>query len=250
MKVKSHKVSEIVLILINMVCFLFTLVAVRDMHVSQGVGLFFCVMVGAGDKAIFDIGVDIVCALALLTLIILPCAGFRKIKPEAVFRFFSVFLAVMPVLSLAYLVHLPDGPQTFAIRESISNGNVLKSIAETGGALYSVIVILIPMMILFMGLKTIYKKQNEKENAFIFGIREWSALGLCIFLVIGSWVFPGLENLLCFGLAYILLIKTFAIWESVVDRNDHVRNFSFILYGGCMMRGIFLLIRMMSMNHI
>ena len=106
------------------------LVALHDMQTALGVGLYISICAGAKDRMVYDMATDMVLLVALILLIGIPCLVKKDKKMEAFLRFLLVFLAFMPQLSPAYLVHFFNEKDLFQIRPAFSDGEVVLGFLE------------------------------------------------------------------------------------------------------------------------
>lgn len=81
-----------------------TVLSLHDMQVSEGIGLYFAIKLGKNDRRIFDILADMVVLIGFFLLTWIP---FRSVKktPEHFFRIMVSYLALMPGISTAHILH-------------------------------------------------------------------------------------------------------------------------------------------------
>ena len=94
----------------------------HDMQTAEGAGLYLAIKAGAEDRRMYDFAVDAAGMLCLLVLLLLPCFLQKRLRPAPFLRFASASLAFLPVMSMASLVHLADGTEKLAIRQTFFTG--------------------------------------------------------------------------------------------------------------------------------
>ena len=100
----------------------------HDVAVAQGAGLYYAMQVGSQDRLPYDIIVDICGLVGYLIAIILPPVLLARKSLKALFRFEAAYLAFMPFLYPAMLVHLFDGHSLLAVEFDLFwNANLLFS---------------------------------------------------------------------------------------------------------------------------
>lgn len=79
-------------------------------------------------------------------------------------------------------------------------------------------------------------------------MKTWYAylLGAWGVLAVGAILFSGLEQLLVFIMFYFVLVICFDAWERLLGASKEFTSWSGILFGGLLLRGIYLLMELMS----
>lgn len=137
MGAKLQKYDKWIAALLSAGVLAITLIALHDMQYSQGIGLYLSMQAESQNRIMFDVLTDIVVCISLIMLIWLPCMFLKHRNAKAFFRLLVAFLAFMPKLSMAYLVHLVDTPGVFALRMSLLEGRVSDAFFEGCGAVYA-----------------------------------------------------------------------------------------------------------------
>lgn len=190
----------------------FVVSTMYEMQKAEGVGLYFALKAGM-ERGGFDVAVGVAAALALLLFTGLPCLILRHRSVCAAFRFFVCFTALMPRLSMAYLLHVfASGVRTvsygrllFIIQTVIPFGCVLLAVLATG--------------------EKPWKKWYTVCCAAAAALSAVSAV----------WESEALGAVI----TYLLLLICFDVWERVLKLYPTFVNFSWIIFGGMWIRTVY-----------
>lgn len=218
-------------------------IALHDMQTALGVGLYISIYAGAEDRVVYDIVTDVAMLIALILLIGIPSLFNKKQKIEKFTRFLFVFLAFIPQLSPAYLVHFFDTNDLLQIRLEFIEGEVIAGVLEGLKYSASLLQMIIPMFCLLLLFCSIKEKKIIKPFYYVL-------IGLGLFMEIGIMFFPGIDELLCFVMTYCLLLVMFDMWEGLLREYSGMNTWGWILFGGLGLRGIYRLLEMMRQFHI
>lgn len=105
--------------------FLMILLTVHDMQTAQGVGLYLSMLGNYGSREIIDIIVDATSAVLLALLLAVPCFLMGRLNAESFFRLLAAYLALLPGVDLAAIVHIFDPPGIFSLSHALAEGDVL-----------------------------------------------------------------------------------------------------------------------------
>lgn len=187
----------------------------HQMQTSEGVGLYYALKAGM-DREGFDVAVDVIIALALLMLVGLPCLILRHCERGAFLRFLVAFLAFMPRLSTAYLVHWFDASTWIVDHQN--QMSVLRTVIPFGCVLLAAV--------------SVYEKPWKR----------WYT-GFCLAAVVlgaggGFWE----TELLGAVMTYLLLLVCMDAWERLLKLCPKLKEWNWILTGGLWLRAIYCLL--------
>lgn len=235
--------------------------AINDMQTAEGVGLYFflklegdhliydLVVNAAGDRLLndlpddaagaflpsdmavdaagarlpYDLAVDAAGALGLLLLTALPCLFLRHRSASCYFRILIAFLAFMPMLSMAYLLHPLAAEETFSLRY------FLPALQMTA-----------PFMCLLAAALSLDGAGAVRKRWY----------GVCclaaVLLLLAAFCVPSLQQLLFFVLTYLLLLICFDLWERLFLQYPALNRWGGLLFGGLGLRALYVLLTVMS----
>lgn len=252
MKEKLLKKNNWILACISLGLFAFLFVAIHDVQSAQGVGLFLSMKAGAADRLPFDLAVDVAAVFGAAVLVLIPCLLLKWRSLASVLRLFIAFLGFMPVLDLAQLVHLIMGNTKPELSAALRSGDLWTAFIEGAEFSVSLLQMIIPMLVLLLavsffdgnGKNDSVDCQNGGQNV----IKRWYFVALIIGAVaeICVFLFPNMAFLLCFVMAYVILLIMFDLWEKLVVIYPGLGTWGWILFGGLGLRGIYRLLELMS----
>lgn len=216
---KAARYTNWIAVLLGLTAFLGALSGVHEMQMAEGIGFYWAIKTGA-ERQTFDILTDLSAAFVMILLVVLPCAILKYKNVSAVFRFLTGFLAFMPSLSMAYLIHLFDEGGREADPEFI----------------LSVLSLLLPFAcLLLLGVGCFEKPWK----------RWYGVLGLTAFaLGLGTlWE----TKVLGFLLVYVLLVVCFDAWERLFMLCPRLKTFGWILFGGLWLRAVYCVLLLRSL---
>ena len=244
----------------SLVTFLIVLRTLHDMQTAQGVGLYLSILGGYDSRILFDVLVDVLGLVLLALLLWIPCflLGYRNSK--SFFRLLAAYLALLPGVDLAALVHVFDPPGLFHLPQALVEGDVLNVFLTGMKEINPVLRLWLPIFcLLLMGDRMMERK----------GLKRWQIriLWFQIPLLLGVFLFPAISSFLAFVMQYLLLIVCFGIWEGWNSdliqgkkrpdghpyhdaeqswNHSRVRLWGMVLFGGFWLRGLYLMIEVMS----
>ncbi len=232
----------------------------HDMQTAEGAGLYLAIKAGAEDRRMYDFAVDAAGMLCLLLLLLLPCFLQKRLRPAPFLRFASASLAFLPVMSMASLVHLADGTEKLAIRQTFFTGWPGAALLEWLGELLPALSVGLPVLILAFGMAG---KAGSPENMAGKAERAGSfektrphpwlprAAGLAaLALSAVSLLFPALSDICVYLIVYLLLAAAFSLWEKLHDAHPGLNAWGWILFGGFWLRAVERMLEIMSVYHL
>ncbi len=210
--------------------FLLAYLTLHDLATAQGIGLYFAIMQGTENRAIFDIVVDVVGMLLLLTVLLTPCFVLKHRGVDSLLRLMVVYFAILPSIGMGTLVHLFDGHNLWVISfDWTLNLNIFCSFLQ----------LIIPLLVV---LGYFYKQKG-------FTVQKWQlcAFGSLIVLGMGVLFLPELSEVLLQLCYYMLLLVAFDWWERLFTRTElYEKVILWLLFGvfGC--RGCLRMLELMS----
>lgn len=241
---------------------LFACLTFHDMQTSEGIGLYFAMRAGAQNRKIFDFLADGARMLCLWAAVFLPCFVSGRRRPDAFFRLLAAYLAFLPTVSAASLVHLADGTEKIALRAAVSAGEWGGALAEGLAVMAPALSAGVPLLLLAAGARKMWGEsgvgaenaQREAGSGLGAAARGKAGSGLgaaaCLLAVAGAVLFPALAELCAYALAYVLLLYGFGLWERLWDAEPELRTWGWILFGIFWLRGVYRMIEVMSVYHI
>lgn len=230
-------------VIVSMAMLGVTLIAMHDMQMALGVGLYISICAEAEERLVYDLVTDGLMFAALVLLVLMPSIKRRGRRIEGFFEFLLLFLAFMPQLSPSYIVHLFNNSELFEVRRSFAEGDILVGVLEGIEYSASMLQMLVPLLVFVCigyGLK---KRPILKSSYLVIG-------GVLLLTEIGILVFPGFAELLCFLMTYGILIVIFDVWNSLTDEYKNMSIWKWILFGGLGLRSVYRLLEMMSQYHM
>lgn len=218
-------------------------VALHDMQTAVGAGLYLSFQAGAADRTMYDWIVDVAMIVSVVLLVGAPCILQRHRKTDSFLRLLFAFLAFMPRLSPGYCVSIFDNEVLFELRIAFKEGNILIGLLEGAEFSASLLEMVVPMFCLLLAAVGIQGKQVVKRWYFVVLIP-----GLAMEL--GIFLFPNLAELLCFGVAYCILLLMFDLWENLTKEYMGMNTWGWILFGGLGLCGVYRLLDLMSHFHM
>ena len=163
MRKKLQKTENWIYCILSVGLLGFLAVAMHDVQRAQGIGLYYSIQAGADSRIVFDLLVDVTVMVAVVLLLIIPCMVLKRKKPASFLRLLVTFLAFMPRLSLAYLVHLDDTVKTLELRPSLKEGALLTAFLEGTSFSVSLLQMVIPMFFLLVAALSLEGKEVIKR---------------------------------------------------------------------------------------
>lgn len=235
---RLHKYNNWIMGILALFLLAFAAAAIHDMQTAEGVGLYFALKKGT-DRQPFDLAADIAALLGLLLLTLLPCVPPAHRSIAVYFRMLTAFLAFMPKLRLAYLIHLFDTEADYSLEPLLF---VLQTVAP-----------LLCLLAIAMSLQGDAASEHEKliDGSNVSWIRpawkKWYSMccAAAALSAAAAFFLPSQQPLFDFVLAYLLLLVCFDLWERLYRRYPALNRWGWILFGGLALRAVYVLTEIM-----
>lgn len=216
--------------------------ALHDVQMAQGAGLYLSIQF-QGNRSTYDFLVELAGMLLLFVAILIPCLAFKRVRPDSIFRFLSVYLALIPMVYPATLVHLTNTLKDLQFRDFGAVPNpateVLAGIADT----LFLFRMVIPFLVILLAINHAHAPAKLQKWQVVVLIAE-------TFFILLYFLLPGLAEETAYFMNYFLLIWCFYEWEIICEQNPRFALWGNILFGGCLLRGIYRIIDLMSNSHL
>ena len=219
--------------------FVMILLTMHDMQTAQGVGLYLSILGGYKSRIIFDIIVDVLGMILLAIYLFVPCFLLGRLNIKSIFRLLAAYLALLPGVDLGKLVHIFDTSEAFSQGQPFVEGGFLASFLSGMREISPVLRLWLPVFCLMLIGNRIIGSIELKRW-------ERNILWLQIPLLLGVFLFPSISPYLSFIMQYLLLIICFDIWERWYKVSSNIEKWGAILFGGLWLRGVYLMIEVMS----
>lgn len=197
----------------------FVVITLHEMQKAEGIGLYWALKAGM-ERGCFDIAVDMAVALVLILLTGLPCLILGHRSLSACFRFLIGFVAFMPRLSMAYLIHLFDaGIQTVSYNRLLF---VLQTVVPFGCVLFAVM--------------AVYEKPWKR----------WYTVCCVAAAILGVASSVWESEAISAVMIYLLLLISFDVWERLLKLRPKFIGLSWILFGGMWVRAVYCMLYVRS----
>lgn len=231
------------ILLVTGISFLLCCLTLHDIQTAQGVGLYLSMQFQQDNVSLFNLLVDCLGMLLLLTVLFLPCLMFKRMRIDSFFRFLSVYLAFIPTIRPASLVHLGNTLANLTTRPIFSTEKPWAALL--GGATDIVLLFrsVLPLLLILFWIN---------QAATPGKIKKWQ-IGIIVAEVIFAalhLLFPDLTTETAYFMNYLLLVWCFFEWEKICDRFPGFANWGMILFGGCWLRGIYRMLELMSIANL
>ena len=247
-------------IFLSAVTLMFAAMVLYDMQTSEGIGLYFALKAGAQDRIMYDLAAAAVGMLLLLAALVIPCILLKRLQPASFFRLLCGYLAFLPSVSTSELLHLLIGTYGITVRPELLNGNPGFALKEGLAAVAPALALAVPLLLLAAAVEKnalvttggeSVPNPSAKQRGFLGLNSGWCVvLVVQVLLVILAVLFPVLTTHCSFLCRYLLLLEGFVIWERLWDKYPGLNTWGWILFGGCFLRGLYMMMEVMSMYHI
>lgn len=231
------------LILVSLLgSFMLAFYTFHDLQTAEGAGLYLSITFHHSSRVFFDAVVDLAGIILLLFVTILPLLIMKRISLDSYFRFFSIYLAFMPIVHPGNVVHLMDALRSISIRPNLLNGHLLDYIFQDLFPLFDMLKWFLPFVLLIYAL-------NKSSNNLKTTYRIWFAIFILLFLL----CFCLIENIafvFLYLVYYLLFLWCFKEMETFFIRFPIFALWSNILFFGCLLRGIYRMLQLISITHI
>lgn len=220
--------------------------ALHDMQRSEGIGLYYASVLGQAGASWTGAAVEAGGMLLLLVLLLCPCILFHRRTWGSFLRILTAYLAFMPTISLAYLVHLASGAQQVRCSEALLNGSLGQALLE--GVSGAAVMLSAGIPLLLLTAFAIEEGDGERKRKVF---RKWiPAAAVWGVLLILAVVFPALKEICTFFVRYLLLLYGFPLWEHLLEVRPQYKSWGWIIFGSFGLRGIYIIAEVMSVYHM
>lgn len=213
--------------------FLLSCLAFHDIQTAEGVGLYIAILLQRENRIPFDLLVDVLGAVALLLCVTIPCIGRSDAKKKLAFLMVA-YVALMPTVSPASLIHLFSDPENYRICGSV------EELLQGAGRLAPIAGFWIPILCLLSAADRLHGKIRKPGN------RQRILLIVQVILAVFVLLLPGFASHLSFVMQYLLLLLTFGIWERMHENAEKYSFWELFLFLGLWLRGGYVLLELMS----
>ncbi len=218
------------------------LYTLHDLQTAEGAGLYLSILYGQANRTPFDVLVDIMGMLLLLALLLLPCLLLKHLRLASFFRLLSVYLAIMPIVHPGNAVHLSSALLDLSLRENLLKGNLLEILFTDCVPAFELLKFILPFLLLLLAINRAQSITGFQKARFFFP---------CIIIVFVLYLlFDGIAEIALYLLYYLLLIWSFAEWEAACKHSTRFANWSLIIFVGCLLRGIYRMLELISHTHL
>lgn len=237
------KYSGFCYILFSVIMLLLCLLAYHDMQTAEGVGLYFALKAGNSSRLPFDIAADVVRMGSILLFLILSCVCTGHKGCGVFFRLLSVWVALMPMVSMGALVPLTEGFGGQLWTLSLKESRIVDSF-WWGETEFGVLLLLwLPMLcMLAAGLVS----SGQKLMLRWYKV----CLAAVVLLLVMILMFPGLFAVWQFLVCYALLLCCFDMWERLQEGSVEWRKWSILLFALMWLRGVWRMLELLSVSHV
>lgn len=222
--------------------------ALYDVQTAQGVGLYLSMQFGIPHTSMMDILSTAAFMVLLLLLIILPGISLKHRSVASCLRFLSLYLAFIPVISTAYLIHLKDNSVLFNLHPAFSSVPFKQVWTDAFACLAPLLQLMLPGLILLYGCYFALSRSMEQTvpTKTLFPIWHRVFILISLLLLIPVSLFPELTPVSEFIIWYLLLLIGFDLWEKMITGKPHLQFASHIITAVLIFRSIYRLLELMS----
>lgn len=230
------------------------LLTLHDMQTAEGTGLYLAFQAGTRERGPYDLLVDLAGMMCLAGLVLLPCILLKQREPESFFRFLAAYLAFLPTVSTAALVHLLDGTEDIVIRQSLLEGNLPEALREGMAGIIPLLQVGVPVLVLAAALCREAGEgkpgKAENEGKRVAGKAAWAAMAAVLLLIFPAVVFPALTDICVYVIFYALLVYGFRLWGKLEAAYPGFRTWGWLLFVFFWFRGLDRMLEVMSIYHL
>ncbi len=214
----------------------------HDMQTAEGAGLYLSILYGQTNRVPFDILVNIMGMLLFLALLLLPCLLLEHLSHASFFRLLAVYLALIPTAHPGNAVHLSNALFNLSFRESILQGNFLKILFVECVPVFETLKLILPFLLLLTFMNsTLHISGFQKKKI-------WLPCILVLFIL--YLLFDCIAETTLYLLHYFLIVWCFGEWEATCKHSPRFANWSMILFIGCLLRGVYRMLELISHAHL
>ncbi|MCM1118235.1 MAG: hypothetical protein NC543_02600 [bacterium] len=213
--------------------FLMACIALHDRQTAEGVGLYFAIALQREDRLVFDLLVDGLGAAALLLLVTVPCAVGRADKLMKICLLLVAFVALMPAVSPASLLHLFSNPDNYRICKGVKELMTSASLLAPAAGGY------LPVFCLLLAAGRLHGSGRISVRQRVFLVAQPA-------LAVLALMFPGFAPHLSFVMQYLFLLAVFEAWGRLHENAESFSVWEIVLFLGLWLRSGYVLFELMS----
>lgn len=206
--------------------------ALHDMQMAEGIGLYFTLKVGMAERIYMDVLVDVLGIVCLVVMILLPCVFIKRSSMfvESYCRLLIGYLAIMPSISLAAVLHMFHGEGIFLWDGNVAHGILQWFLKTTKG-----LQIWLPLLIFLYAMGENVIGKYHRIIWFLQGC-----------LLVASLLVPAITPLVEYFVHYFGLILAFDCWEAILCKNEKLEKWSWIIFVLLLFKGIYQILILVS----
>ncbi len=213
----------------------------HDLQTAEGAGLYLSITFNSS-RTLWDALVDITGILLLFLVTILPIFITKCASVDSFFRFFSIYLAFMPIAHPGNVVHLPNAFKAVILRPNLLNCNWGDYLFQDLQPIFDMLKWILPLILLLYAL-------NKCSDTKKVPCRKWF-LFLFPVLILGFCLFENVAFTFLYLAYYLLFLWLFKEMETFFSICPRFVPWSNILFGGCLLRGVYRMLQLISITHI
>lgn len=214
----------------------------HDLQTAEGAGLYLSITFQHSSRVFFDTIVDLAGILLLFLVTFLPLIIMKRASLDSYFRLFSIYLAFMPIVHPGNMVHLLSMFKSSTIRPNLLSGDLLNYVFQDLVPLFEILRWFLPFTLLIYALNKSCNNSKASYRIWLTVLILLILLCFCLFENI-SFVFLYLAN-------YLLLLWCIKEMDTLCIRFPGFALWSNILFFGCLLRGIYRMLQLISITHI
>ncbi len=216
--------EQIISVLLFAGFFLFAAYGLYDMQKAQGVDLYLSLQVGQMHSFFGDALSCGIFLLPFLLLLLLPCLCMGRKDAFSLLRLEALYLTFIPVISPAYLIHLPAIAHPFALREALVQGEWQSLFTEFALLLLPYLRTALPLLCILLALQAYKKASLPRWVKMLFLIQ--------ILLFIIGFLFSNLTPLSEYLIWYFFVLILYRLWVDTPGEVSalHGANWLFTLF--------------------
>ncbi len=222
--------------------FVLAFYTLHDLQTAEGAGLYLSITFSQPTRTICDIIVDVAGMFLFFIAIFLPTIMLKHKSVESFFRLFSIYLAFMPIVHPGNVVHLLNAFQNLSIRTNLSDGALLKYLFQDLSPIFGILKVFLPFLFL---VYTANRLTHTKKNS----LPKWIFI-LLILLLLCFCLFENVTNHFLYLICYTLILWCFQELESLCRSIPRFATWSNIIIYGCLLRGIYRMLALISTTHV
>lgn len=214
----------------------------HDLQTAEGAGLYLSITYNSSSRILFDAVIDITGMLLLFLVTFLPILIMGKASLDSFFRFFSIYLAFMPIIHPGNVVHLLNAFQNITFRPNLINCNWENFLFQDLQPIFDMLKWLLPLILLLYAF-------NKISGGTKVSYRKWF-LFLFLIFIFCFCIFENIAFTFLYLAYYLLFLWLFKETETFFLICPSFAPWSYILFGGCLLRGIYRMLHLISITHI